>query len=96
MHAVQPRITLWVQPVLELQPSLVQGLPSLQLSAVPAVHAPPWQVSAPLQTLPSLQAVPFATAVDWQWPAVQVSVVQGFPSLHWLAVVQAVQPEMGV
>ena len=46
--------------------------------------------------LPSPQVVPFVTAVDWQRPAVHVSVVQGFPSLHWLAVVQAVQPEMPV
>ena len=45
-----------------------------------------------MQTLPSLQAVPFATAVDEQWPAVHVSVVQAFPSLHWLFVVQAAQP----
>ena len=49
-----------------------------------------------MQTLPSLQAVPFATAVDEQWPAVHVSVVQAFPSLHWLFVVQAAQPAIAV
>jgi len=42
---------------------VVQGLLSLQLSAVPAVQAPAWQVSTPLHTFPSLHDVPFATAV---------------------------------
>ena len=36
----------------------MQTLESLQLSAVPAVQVPAWQVSAPLQALPSAQAVP--------------------------------------
>src|SRR5262245_15106190 len=45
------------------QESLVQGLPSSQLGGVPAAHSPPWQVSRPLQALPSEQAVPLATAV---------------------------------
>jgi hypothetical protein len=49
------------QPAIALHESLVQTLPSLQLRAVPEVQFPPWQVSAPLQTLPSLQAVPLRT-----------------------------------
>jgi hypothetical protein len=58
-------------------------LPSLQLSAVPAVHVPPWQVSPPLQTLPSLHEVPFSTGVLAQ-PVTgsQLSVVQTLPSLQ--------------
>ena len=71
--------------------SLVQGLPSLQLSAVPAAHVPAWHVSAPLHTFPSLHEVPFATAVCWQpWTGSHVSVVQGLLSLQ-LGSVPAVQ-----
>ena len=63
--------------------SVVQGLLSLQLSAVPGVHAPAWHVSAPLQTFPSLHEAPFANDVCWH-PATgsQVSVVQGLLSLQ--------------
>jgi hypothetical protein len=43
--------------------SVVQGLLSLQLSAVPLVQMPAWQVSAPLHTFPSLHDKPFVTAV---------------------------------
>ena len=70
----------------------MQTLPSLQLSGVPAVHAPLWQVSAPLQTLPSVQGVPFRTAVFVQPVAgLQVSVVHTFESLQ-LGAVPAAQP----
>src|SRR5437899_12976107 len=63
--------------------SLVQGLPSLQLSAVPAAHVPAWHVSAPLHTFPSLHEVPLATAVCWQpCTGSHVSVVQGLLSLQ--------------
>src|SRR5258705_186396 len=63
--------------------SLVQGLPSLQLSAVPAAHVPAWHVSAPLHTFPSLHEVPLATAACWQpCTGSQVSVVQGLSSLQ--------------
>src|SRR5262245_12207165 len=70
---------------------MVQGLLSLQLSGVPAVQMPAWQVSVPLHTLPSLHDVPFATGVFRQ-PATgsQVSVVQGLLSLQ-LSGVPAVQ-----
>src|SRR4029453_12304827 len=40
------------------QESVVQALPSAQASAVPARQEPFWQVSAPLQALPSLQDAP--------------------------------------
>jgi len=55
------RAVCW-QPVVMLQLSSVHGLPSPQLSGAPAVQAPPWQVSAPLHTLPSLHDVLLATA----------------------------------
>jgi hypothetical protein len=49
-----------------------------------------------LQALPSPQGVPFPTAACWQVPLVQVSVVQALPSLHCDALVQLLQPAMGV
>jgi hypothetical protein len=61
--------------------SAVQTLPSSQASGVPGVHAPAWQVSAPLHTVPSAQLVPFATAALWH-PSTgsQLSAVHGLPS----------------
>jgi hypothetical protein len=71
------------QPATGLHVSVVHGLPSLHVSGVPAVQVPPWQVSAPLQTLPSPQPVPFGTEVLPQpKTGLQLSVVQGLPSLH--------------
>jgi hypothetical protein len=43
-------------PVVALQLSAVQGFPSAQLSGVPGLQVPAWQVSAPLHALPSEQA----------------------------------------
>jgi ABC-type glucose/galactose transport system permease subunit len=65
------------------QVSVVHGLLSLQLRAVPAVHTPAWHVSAPLHAFPSLQEVPLRSAVCWH-PAIgsQVSVVQKLLSLQ--------------
>jgi hypothetical protein len=71
------------QPATGSHESLVQGLPSLQVGVAPGVHAPAWQVSAPLQAFPSLQPVPLATSVFWQpLAASHESVVQGLPSLQ--------------
>src|SRR5438132_787923 len=83
----QPGVGVWTQPVTALHVSVVQAFPSLQLSGVPAVQIPDWQVSAPLHTLPSLHGVPFATAACWH-PASgsQLSVVQGLLSLQLSAV----------
>src|SRR5215468_94231 len=65
------------------QLSVVHGLLSLQLSAVPAVQVPAWQVSAPLQASPSEHAVPSVTAGCSQpFTASQVSVVHGLLSLQ--------------
>jgi hypothetical protein len=74
---------VWVQPNVALQPSVVHGLLSLQSRAAPALQVPAWQVSAPLQTLPSPHGTPFATAGCWQ-PATgsQLSVVQALLSLQ--------------
>jgi len=85
------RTAVFWQPKVETQESVVQTLPSLQLSAVPAVQMPPWHVSAPLQALPSLHAVPLLTAVLAQ-PVVALheSVVQTLLSLQ-LRAVPAVQ-----
>ena len=44
-----------VQPVVSLQLSVVQGLLSSQLGALPPVQTPAWQVSPVVQALPSLQ-----------------------------------------
>jgi hypothetical protein len=72
-----------VQPVDALQPSVVQGLPSLHVSGVPEVQRPLWQVSAPLQALPSEHEVPFVTLVLVQpVPGSQPFVVHGLPSSH--------------
>src|SRR2546427_613246 len=66
------------QPATGSHVSVVQGLASAQLRAVPGVQAPAWQVSTPLHTFPSLHDVPFATARLRQ-PATgsQLSVVHG-------------------
>lgn len=47
-----------VQPSVASQLSVVQPLPSSQFTAVPAAQLPPWHVSAVVQALPSLQALP--------------------------------------
>jgi hypothetical protein len=49
------------QPLDGLQLSVVHTLPSVQLSGVPVVQAPFWQVSAPLQAVASAQEVPLST-----------------------------------
>jgi hypothetical protein len=64
--------------------STVQGLLSLQVTAAPVrLQLPFWQVSAPLQALPSPQLVPLA-ALECTQPAcaVQVSLVQALLSLQ--------------
>jgi hypothetical protein len=70
-----------MQPLSALQESVVQALPSSQLSGVPAEQSPAWHVSAPLQVSPSEHDVPFATAACVQPVAgLQPSVVQTLPS----------------
>jgi glyoxylate utilization-related uncharacterized protein len=76
-------------PVAGLHASVVQTLPSLQVSAGPATHAPPEQVSPVVQAFPSLQGL--LLFVNTQ-PVVglHASVVQGLLSLHVIGV--CVQP----
>jgi hypothetical protein len=54
---------MWRQPRVGSHESVVHALLSLQFGLVPATHAPAWQVSFPLHTLPSAHDVPLATAV---------------------------------
>jgi hypothetical protein len=81
LHGVPSPTEVLAQPVVGLQVSVVQTLPSLQVSGVPAVQVPAWQVSSPLQTVPSAHEEPFATGPFWQ-PAIgsQVSFVHTLPS----------------
>src|SRR5207302_2063329 len=66
------------QPEVGAQVSSVQALLSLHTSGVPAAQVPAWQVSAPLQALPSLHEVPLPTGVWVQVPSgAQASAVQG-------------------
>jgi hypothetical protein len=80
----EPLVTgVLTQPVPGSQLSEVHTLPSLQLGAVPLVHVPLWQVSAPLHAFPSEHDVPFATLAVVQPDAgLQPSVVHGLPSLQ--------------
>ena len=82
-HDVPFGTAVWTHPRAASQLSVVQTLPSLQLSGVPAVHVPFWQVSLPLQTVPSAHELPFRTGVFRQ-PSTgsQLSVVQTLPSLQ--------------
>jgi len=83
-----------VQPVTVSQLSVVQGLPSLQLSGGPETHCPmALQVSMPLQTLPSEHEVPNGSGLLKQAPLAQPSVVQGLLSLQ-LGGVPATQPPL--
>ena len=52
-HDVPFATAMFWQPSTGSQESVVQTLPSLQLSALPAVQVATWQVSAPLHTVPS-------------------------------------------
>jgi hypothetical protein len=93
VHDVPLVTLLVVHPVAGLQPSVVQGLPSLHVSGVPALQAPLWQVSAPLQRLPSGHAVPLVTLVAVHpVEGLQPSVVHGLPSLHVRGVPAAQTP----
>jgi hypothetical protein len=83
-------------PRVGLQVSVVQTLPSLQTRGVPAVHTPAWQVSSPLQRLPSAHEEPSGSTVLLHTPALQTSLVQGFPSAQSPSTPQVWQPGIGV
>jgi len=92
VQAVQPAIGVWMHPPVSLHESAVHALPSSHDGATPAVQTPARHVSTPLQERPSLHDVPSATRPCAQRPALQTSVVHGFPSLHCAALVHAAQP----
>jgi hypothetical protein len=78
-----------LQPVVRLHESSVQGLLSLQLSAVPLRQAPDEQLSRPLHTSPSLQLVhalpprPHCEVDVPAWQSVPLTQpVQHLPALH--------------
>jgi hypothetical protein len=61
---------VWVTPFMGSQASVVQGLPSSTVRGVPGWQVPlELQVSAPLQTLPSGQAVPVGLLAKEQVPS---------------------------
>jgi hypothetical protein len=95
LHEVPFGTGAYWQPNTGSHVSVVQMLPSLQTSGVPAVQVPLWQVSAPLQGLPSEQDEPFATTVFWQLPPLQTSDVHGLPSLQSVATTQDWHPGIG-
>ncbi len=73
---------MWITPSTGSQESTVHGLLSSIGGETPVWQVPaPLQVSSPLQTFPSLHAVPARMGV-WATPVAgsQESVVQGFPS----------------
>src|SRR4030095_6335229 len=79
----QPATPVWVQPVLPLHASVVQGLPSLQFGAAEPAHTPAWHVSRPSQKSRLLHDWPFGKGAEEQPLAgLQESLVQVFPSLH--------------
>ena len=85
---------MFTQPVAGLQESSVQTLPSLQLGGGPPTHEPKAQVSLVVHAFPSLQGL--VLLVNTQTPPWHESVVQTFPSLHWLLWLHSMQPGMGV
>src|SRR4051812_30613316 len=62
LHGVKSAAREWRTSPVALQLSAVHGFPSSSESADPGVQTPAWQVSAGVQRLPSLHAVPFAFA----------------------------------
>ena len=66
------------QPDCGAQKSVVQGLPSSQVSPTSPLHTPASQLEVNVQGLPSSQA-PFV-GTNRQSPASQLAVVQGLPS----------------
>src|SRR5262245_14132181 len=69
------------QPVAGLQLSSVQTLPSLQLGAGPGTQLPPLQTSPTVQALPSLQGLVLLLLTQ-PVAGLQLSLVQTLPSLQ--------------
>jgi len=86
---------VFTQPLLGSQLSLVQTLPSSQLSAGPALQVPSAQMSSLLQALPSLQGAVLLACVQ-PLAGSQLSVVQGLPSSQFTAAPAWHRPEKQV
>src|SRR5881396_2257442 len=80
-------------PLLEQVSLKVQALPSSHVAPVFGVTV---QLDVPLQVRVLHVSEVHVTAVWWQTPASQLSMVQAFPSSQSAAVEQGVQPAMGV
>jgi len=100
---LQVRVLHWsevhVMAVPTHWPPLVQV--SLNEQALPSSHAAPVlgvtvQLAVPLQVRVLHVSEVHVTAVLWQTPASQLSMVQAFPSLQSATVEQGEQPAMGV
>jgi hypothetical protein len=62
-------------------PTVWHASMAVQVTGIPAVQTPIWQVSAPLQAFPSLQPIPLPIGVWVHVPSgPQASAVQGLPS----------------
>ena len=85
LQSMSGQFVVCLHPLVGLQVSVVQAMPSLQLSGGPPTQLPPLQVSFVVHALPSLQGA--LLLVCWQVPdgAEQVSSVQGLPSSQFLA-----------
>src|SRR5262245_23505491 len=84
-----PLIGVCVTPWTGSHASVVHVLPSSTTGGVPAAQKRFWQVSAPLQRLPSGHDVPSANAEWLQKPELHVSVVQAVQSLRFVVVGEA-------
>ena len=84
LHDVPLSTGAYTHPVVGLQLSAVQGLPSLQVTAWPE-QTPPWQVSLVVQALPSLQALPLIFTGFEHIPVLESQVPTTW---HWSEAVQ--------
>ena len=79
-------------PLVVLQRSAVQSMPSAQFLAAPATQAPDRQVSVSVHALLSLHVAPSPAAGCWHVPLAQVSAVQPLPSSQFFGVVPTQVP----
>jgi hypothetical protein len=74
-------LAVCVQPLAGAQPSVVHGLPSLQLGAEPPTQLPPLQVSPVVQAFPSSQGAVLGVCTH-PLAGLQLSFVHTLPSLQ--------------
>jgi hypothetical protein len=83
-----------MQPLVGLQESSVQPLPSLQSSGGPPTHIPPEQTSPAVHAFPSSHGE--VLLVCTHTPPWHESSVQPLPSVHWLLWLHSTQLGIGV